>query len=614
MSTTDTQSGLGGIGTDIRRLRQALTLLPWNMTPQIIALVIASAVTAALDMLAVATMLPLTQMLTGGGEIPSLVQRYVVPIAGTEDRQTLLLGLALLVCAAFVVKSLASIAIRWWSVGVTNRATAALQGSMLRRYVSAPYGSHRVRSKATILQVITGATSAATGGVLLGYVGMVVDLLTIVLLFGTMIVLSPVATLLAVVLFGGTALLMTRVLKPWSIRFAIEALHVDTGSWRSINPAIEGFRETRIFRREDLFTELYAENRMEAAKLRRAQTILGELPKHLLDIVMIVGIFSVAILLFATRPESTAFGLLAVFAAASARIIPALNRLVATYNGIRTSRPSLQLLVQQIDELDEDAARQPVQAVEGSDALPHGDLVVDRVGFRYPDGDAEILSDVSVTIPAGSTIALVGASGAGKTTFADILVGLFDPTSGRLLVEGVDVAGHRREWSERVAMVSQKVYLWEAPLRDLITFGEMEADVDPRRLDSAIERSRLTEFVAGLPDGLDTIIGDSGARVSGGQAQRIGIARALYAEPSILVLDEATSALDNETEYEVTRTIEALHGEITTVVIAHRLSTVKNADEILYFSKGRLKARGTMAELRDSEPEFARLVELGSLS
>ncbi|UJH69905.1 ATP-binding cassette domain-containing protein [Ornithinimicrobium sp. INDO-MA30-4] len=181
-------------------------------------------------------------------------------------------------------------------------------------------------------------------------------------------------------------------------------------------------------------------------------------------------------------------------------------------------------------------------------------------------------------------------------------------------MDGRDVADYPRSWLRNVAMVSQKVYLWETTLKRLITFGEPDDEVDEVRLAAALRDAQLDAYIASLPKGLETMIGEAGARLSGGQAQRVGIARALYANPMVLILDEATSALDNETEHEISKTIDALRGKITVVVIAHRLSTVKNADEILFFSEGRLKSRGTMQQLRVKDAEFARLVELGSLA
>ncbi|GAB2537742.1 ABC transporter ATP-binding protein [Brachybacterium huguangmaarense] len=613
MGTVGDVEPRAGIGRDFALLRRIFTQLPWKMGPRIAFLLVAGLLAAALDTVAVLAMLPLTQMLTSAdGSVPSVLQAYLVPLLGTDERAPVLLALALFVGTAFLVKNIAMIVIRWWSIGITARASAALQARVLRRYVYADYSSHRRRSKAVILQTVTNSAAVSIDLVLLGYITLAVDLLTVILLFGTLFVLSPVACALALIVFGGGALILSRVLKPWAMRYATKGMELATDSWRSVNPAIEGFRESRVFRREGHFVGAYEANRAQSAAVSQRERLLGELPKYLLEIIMIAGIFSVALVLFAMQPEATAFALLAAFGAASMRVIPALNRLVATFNGVRVGRPHVELVAEQLRELDAAAARDR-STHEVIAPVPVADIVVADARFRYPDADEDVLSDVSVTIRRGATVALVGASGAGKSTFADILAGLLTATGGSVTVGGYDIAEHPRSWLANVAMVSQKVYLWEATVRDLITFGVPVEEVDEALLEDVVDRARLRSFVDGLPEGLDTVIGDSGARVSGGQAQRLGIARALYAQPNVLILDEATSALDNETEFEITETIEALRGSITVIVIAHRLSTVKNADEILFFSKGRLQSRGTMAQLTASDPEFARLVELGSL-
>lgn len=603
------------IREDVRQMRVVLSIVPWRMRWQIVTLLVATVIVSLMDMFAVAMMLPLTQMLTSGGTVPPLVQRYVAPVLGTENRDVLLIGIAVAVAAAFLVKNVALILIRWWSLGVTIRASTQAQAEMLALYLAADYSAQRRRSRPVMLQTITGSVPGAFGSVLLGYISVAVDALTIVMLFATLVVLAPLASVLALVLFGGVALLIARVLKPASIRFGLRSLDLSTESWSHLNPAIEGFREARIFRREPLFIDGFTANRAAFARTSRSQAILGELPKYVFEVVLILGIIGVAFVLFATSPESTAFGLLAVFAAASLRLVPALNRVVATLNGIRGGRPALEIATREIQELQADARRfTPADLRAESPRPPDEDIEVRDVGYRYPDGDQDVLTDVTVTIPRGTTVALVGSSGAGKSTFADLLSGLAVPTTGTITVGDMDIATEGRRWLQDVAVVSQRVYLWDATVRDLITFGEPIDTVDGRHLLDVVHRARLDELVADLPEGLDSRVGDSGVRLSGGQAQRLGIARALYARPRVLILDEATSSLDNQTEFEITETIEELRGEMTVLVIAHRLSTVKNADEILFFSQGRLAARGTMAHLRTENAEFARLVELGSLT
>lgn len=601
------------IAGDVQLLRRVFALVPWRMRPQVLGLAAASLAVSLLDVVAVAAMLPLTQMLTNEGEVPPLVEKYFVPVLGTSDPQTLLIVVASLVAAAFLGKNILTVVLRWWSIGVVQRASGAAQAQMLERYVGATYTSHLGRSKARILQTITSAIPEGLSSVLLGYIGILVDAITVGVLIITLTLMSPAISLVAVVVFGGSALLVSRVLKPWAIRVALQSVERGIASWRFLNPAIEGFRESRLFGREHHFASAYGENRRINAGLEQKAKMLQELPKHLLEIAMISGILLAAWTLFATRPAVEAFALLGVFGIAALRLVPAMNRIVTNLNGVRAGRPALSMLAEECASLDDDASTDRGRGEELR-SIPSADIVVEDVSFTYPRSDRAVLQDVSVTIRRGTTVALVGASGAGKTTLADILAGLMSTTSGSVTVGGVDIAEHPRSWRQSIAMVSQKVYMWEAPLRDLITFGLPADQVDQELLDSAIRRSRLTEVIADLPEGLDTVIGEGGSRLSGGQGQRVGIARALYANPQVLILDEATSALDNETEHEIAETIDALQGEITVIVVAHRLSTVKNADEILFFSRGRLAGRGPMGVLRQTNAEFAHLVELGELS
>lgn len=599
---------------DVSSLRRVFEMVPWRMRWRTLGLLMAAAASALLDIAAVASMLPLTQLLASPDRMPTAVETYLVPLLGTDDRRTVLLVLALLVAGAFMVKNLSVMAIRWWSLGITSAASGAAQAELLRRYMGAPYASHRRRSRGRIMQVISGAVPAAFNGVLLGYITVSVYGITVVLLAATLLIVSPPATSVAIVVFGGASLVISRILRPLALRNGAVMLEHETESWRILNPAIDGFREARIFQRERYFTERFGDNRHHVAGLGRVQSFLAELPKYILEIVMVVGIFGVAVVLFATNDEATAFGLLAMFAAASVRMVPSLNLVVATYNGIVGMRPSLSMVVEEMAELERDDAHGVgARAAADQVAIPAADIEVEGLSYRYPDGEVDVLHDVSVRIPRGRTIALVGGSGAGKTTFADIVGGLLVPSEGSVKVGGVDISENRFAWLGQVSMVSQKVYLWDDTLRNLITFGQVE-DVDEDLLQESLRRARLEEFVEALPEGLETRIGDNGSRLSGGQAQRVGIARALYSRPCVLILDEATSALDNETEHQITETIEALRGEITVIVIAHRLSTVKNADEILFFSRGGLRARGSMESLRAEIPEFARLVELGSLT
>jgi ABC-type multidrug transport system fused ATPase/permease subunit len=225
------------------------------------------------------------------------------------------------------------------------------------------------------------------------------------------------------------------------------------------------------------------------------------------------------------------------------------------------------------------------------------ELVIDGLSFRYSDAGAPTLDDVSFTIAHGTSVGIIGASGAGKSTLVDLILGLLTPTAGRITVDGFDIQGDLRAWRQGVGYVPQSIYLFDDTIRRNIAFGLPDAQIDDAAVERAIQAAQLDAFIAELPKGLDTVVGERGVRLSGGQRQRIGIARALYRDPAVLVLDEATSALDDATERGVMRSVNALHGVKTLLIVAHRLTTVEQCDVVHRLDRGRIIRTGSFAEV-----------------
>jgi ABC-type multidrug transport system fused ATPase/permease subunit len=242
-----------------------------------------------------------------------------------------------------------------------------------------------------------------------------------------------------------------------------------------------------------------------------------------------------------------------------------------------------------------------------------GDIRLSGVEFSYPDAAAPVVSGIDLVIREHRTTAFVGSSGAGKSTIIDLVLGLLAPTRGAITCGGVPILDDPARWYAGLGVVPQDAFLLNDTVQANIAFGLPEDEIDPVRVRRALSLARLDDVVAELPDGVHTVIGERGSRLSGGQRQRLGLARALYREPRVLVLDEATSALDNDTEAQIAASLASLHGEMTIIIVAHRLSTVRDADTLVFLSGGRVRGEGSFAQVRAVVPEFARMVELGEL-
>lgn len=374
-------------------------------------------------------------------------------------------------------------------------------------------------------------------------------------------------------------------------------------------PGINGFREARLGGVSGLFVGRFRESKLARAAASRELSLVSELPKYVLEIGFVVGLGIVAAVLFSTNTPTEATSIIGVLAAGATRALPTVNRLVAGLGQIRAGQVGLRNLTADIERLDRDGFQ--------TEAAPTrsfiGDIVLNHVDFHFPDSDGPVLRDVSTVIEEGRTTAFVGSSGAGKSTLLDIVLGLLTPTSGTVTSGGVDIQSDLASWYAGLGVVPQDVFLLDDTLVANIAFGVPPEEVDAGRLRHAVSLAQLDGLLADLPEGLETRMGERGVRLSGGQRQRVGIARALYRQPRLLVLDEATSALDNATEHRITETIEELSGRMTIIVVAHRLSTVRNADRVIFMSAGEIASEGTFTEVEADNHEFAHLVALGKL-
>jgi ABC-type multidrug transport system fused ATPase/permease subunit len=296
---------------------------------------------------------------------------------------------------------------------------------------------------------------------------------------------------------------------------------------------------------------------------------------------------------------------LSLFGAAAFRLLPTLSQVLNSFMSIKLNRPIVSNLYVELGLPKSKATTQKMKT-KFADSIK-----IEELCFSYANTDRDALNDVSIHIRRGEAVGLIGSSGSGKSTLVDVLLGLLDPTEGRVVVDGLDIRENLRWWQDQIGYVPQSIFLIDDTLRRNVAFGLPKDQINDNAVNSAICSAQLEEFVASLPEGMETVVGERGVRLSGGQRQRIGIARALYHNPHVLVLDEATSSLDTETEHGVMQAVQALQGDKTVIIVAHRLSTVEYCDRLYRLENAQIVDEGTFSEVtsrtkdlpRDTEPK-----------
>ncbi|MFG6342629.1 MAG: ABC transporter ATP-binding protein/permease [Lachnospiraceae bacterium] len=352
--------------------------------------------------------------------------------------------------------------------------------------------------------------------------------------------------------------------------------------------AFSGIKEIKVANKESFFISNYNRHYKDCVRVQRQQSILTYLPKPVMETVCICSLMLAMIIKIAVvKSDIVSFvTTLSVFAVAAFRMLPSFNKITGYISGMMFNKPAIDSVYRDLKEIEQLMEQKTAEHEDTIKVMLHSSIRLNNVSFRYPESDKWILKNASLEITKNTSVALIGASGAGKTTAADLMLGILQPQEGTVTIDGTDLRKCMKSWHEDIGYIPQVIYLMDDNIRANVAFGIPDAEIDDDAVQKALREAQLDQFVNSLPNGLDTLIGDRGVKLSGGQRQRIGIARALYRNPNVLVLDEATSALDSDTEKEVMEAIDGLHGTRTLIVIAHRLSTIKKCDKIFEVGGG----------------------------
>ena len=529
------------------------------------------------------------------------VASWIYPHLPWHDGPSVILAFTLMVMAFYVARNALLAVVTWVQEQALSISVQQLSHRLLAVYLAAPYAFHFRHNSAGLIHRVTGAVHSVFRGLLGSLVSVTCEALVVAGIVVILALTAPGVTLVAVIVVGGLLLLPLTLSRRATARWGQAVARLDRETLQTLQQSLGGVKEVKLSGRESFFLAQFDERVAGAARLRTRYAAVASTLRMGVETVFVCGLLAVSLLL-TLRSGAAALPLLGLYAYAGFRVIPSANRIMMYVSELRYSRSW-------IHDLRDDLAALPAPA------LPTGPgaaepirftrtVALEGVSYTYADDADPVLVDVHLTIARGESIGIVGPSGAGKSTLVDLLLGLLAPTAGRITVDGRDIAGALRSWQRHIGYVAQEPFVLDDTIRRNVAFGVADAAIDDRRVAAALRLAQLADFVAGLPERLDTLLGERGTRLSGGQRQRVAIARALYEEPEVLVFDEATSALDTPTERELIAALEALRGVKTLVVIAHRLTTVRRCDRLAVLRDGRLVAVGPYDELLRRDAGF----------
>lgn len=490
---------------------------------------------------------------------------------------------------------------------IAHNTGVDISARLLRGYLEMPWSFHLQRNSAGLIRTAFSSVTQTVALVLLPVVALITDIFITIGLLAVMFISAPTVTLLTSIMIGPLALVIMRTVRPRLIALGEETQQVSMENLKILQQSLEGTRDVVLTRSETFFVDEFARTRRQLAHANYQRAVIAELPRLSVETAAMVFLLAfTAVTVRSPGDLSEALPTLGVLAYAVLRVLPAINRIGGNINNVRFGQPALALIHADFRATAEAAGNAP--RAEG--AITFADSIeLENVSFTYENANRAAVEDLHLTITRGQSVGIVGPTGSGKSTVIDLILGLLTPTAGAVLVDGVDIRGRERSWHELLGVVSQSVYLLDDTIRRNIAFGERDHEIDDTRLAEALELSQLDELIVQLPDGLHTRVGERGIQLSGGQRQRVAIARALYRRPEVLVFDEGTSALDNETEGQLLRALEMLRGARTVIAVAHRLSTVRDCDQIFVIRGGRLVEHGTYGELERSGSVFQSMLQ-----
>lgn len=513
-------------------------------------------------------------------------------ITGISDANQMLVLLAVLLIIIYVLKNVYVTMMYSFQYRFVFNNQQRLSVKMMKSYMGQDYLFHVSKNVAEFQRNITNDVNGFFT-VVLNVLQFLAEFSVCVTLVALLLIRDWFSTLVVASLLFLFMLFFTVFFKKVLVKIGEESRQTNVKVTKWLYQSFSGIKEIKVTNKESFFVSNYDRHYKTYANIQRKQSVLTYIPKPVMETACIGSLLLAMIIniVVAKSDISMFVETLSVFAVVAFRMLPSFNKITGYISGMMFNKPAIDALYKDLIEIEKlvghkKETKQDIEKVQFENAIE-----LKGLSFQYPKSDKWIFKDANLAIKKNTSVAFIGSSGAGKTTIADLILGILEPQAGVITVDGTDIRKCLSSWHECLGYIPQSIYLMDDTIRANIAFGIEEDKVDEAMLWKAVREAQLEEFVKGLPEGLDTMIGDRGVKLSGGQRQRIGIARALYGNPQVLILDEATSALDNDTEKEVMNAIDSLHGTRTLIVIAHRLTTIRKCDRIYEVGDGTVTLR-----------------------
>ncbi|HNX28812.1 MAG TPA: ABC transporter ATP-binding protein [Syntrophomonadaceae bacterium] len=591
-------------------LKKILNILTKREKRQLFLLLVLMLLMALFQAIGVVSVLPFISLVMN----PDLVSQnnwlqFFYQYFNFKDTRSFIIAAGLIMLFLILFGNLISAVATWAKFKFVWNNNNNISVRLLRHYLLQPYMFFLNRNSSELAKNILNEVQTLTNGYLIPVLDLTSRLLIIIVILIMVLIVNPLITVIAFSILGGSYYLIYWLIRKRLTHRGSRRLWANRDRFKIVGEAFGGIKEVKASGREQYYLESYSQASTKLSSLMAWNALVGNIPKYVLESVAFGSVIALILILLAIRGEAqNIIPLVSFFAFAGYRLMPAIQDVFQTSTQLKFNQATLDYIYEEMTNIKMREVKQEENFTDVTPLQFTDKIKLQNITFTYPASEEKVLEDITLVIKKNQKVGIVGATGAGKTTLIDILLGLFIPDQGQMTVDGIILdSSNVRGWQKILGYVPQQIYLSDDTVTNNIAFGIPADQIDINQVKKAASIARLDDFISRLPNGYDTVVGERGVRLSGGQMQRVGIARAVYHDPQVLILDEATSALDNITEKEFMEALEAAAEVKTLVIIAHRFNTVRNCDIIIMLENGKMEAAGNYEELMQNNDKFRAL-------